>query len=89
MTNEQAIKIMKEEKSWESDDRKIDAYNMAIEALEMKMDIQDCISNGISIDVQKHEPIEIVMRDATKEELKGVDDYIKSISTPTGKSFYR
>ena len=35
-----------------------------------------------------NEPIEIVMRDATKEELKGVNDYIKSISTPTGKSFY-
>lgn len=53
MNNQQAIKILKEEKSWESDDRKIDAFNMGIEALEMKMDIQDCISNGISIDVQK------------------------------------
>lgn len=53
MNNQQAIKILKEEKSWESDDRKIDAFNMAIEALEMKMDIQDCISNRISIDVQK------------------------------------
>ena len=39
--------------------------------------------------ISNNEPIEIVMRDATKEELKGVDDYIKSISTPTGKSFYR
>lgn len=38
--------------------------------------------------IYNNEPIEIVMRDATKEELKGVDDYIKSISTPTGKSFY-
>lgn len=38
--------------------------------------------------ISNNEPIEIVMRDATKEELKGVDDYIKSISTPTGKSFY-
>ena len=28
------------------------------------------------------------MRDATKEEQKGVDDYIKNISIPTGKSFY-
>lgn len=38
--------------------------------------------------IYNNEPIEIVMRDATKEELKSVDDYIKSISTPTGKSFY-
>lgn len=35
-----------------------------------------------------NEPIEIVMRDATKEEQKGVDDYIKNISMPTGESFY-
>ena len=34
MNNQQAIKILKEEKSWESDDRKIDAFNMGIEALE-------------------------------------------------------
>ena len=38
--------------------------------------------------ISNNEPIEIVMRDATKEELKSVDDYIKGISTPTGKSFY-
>ena len=31
MNNEQAIKIMREEKSWESDDRKIDAFNIAIQ----------------------------------------------------------
>ena len=39
--------------------------------------------------ISNNEPIETVMRDATKEEQKGVDDYIKNISTPTGKSFYR
>ena len=38
--------------------------------------------------ISNNEPIEIVMRNATKEELKNVDDYIKDISTPTGKSFY-
>lgn len=38
--------------------------------------------------ISNDEPIETVMRDATKEELKSVDDYIKGISTPTGKSFY-
>ena len=34
MTEQQAIKIIKEEKSWESDGRKIDAFIMAIDALE-------------------------------------------------------
>ena len=34
MTEQQAIKIIKEEKSWESDDRKIDAFILAIDALE-------------------------------------------------------
>ena len=34
MTEQQAIKIIKEEKSLESDDRKIDAFIMAIDALE-------------------------------------------------------
>jgi HD-GYP domain-containing protein (c-di-GMP phosphodiesterase class II) len=33
MTNKQAIKILQEEKSWKIDDRKIDAFIMAIEAL--------------------------------------------------------
>lgn len=33
MTENQAIKILQEEKSWESDDRKIDAFIMAIDAL--------------------------------------------------------
>ena len=57
-----------------------------------------CLRNGITSCyepeeilkqiISNNEPIEIVMRDATKEELKGVNDYIKSISTHTGKSFY-
>lgn len=34
MNEQQAIKILQEEKSWESDDRKIDAFIMGIEALE-------------------------------------------------------
>ena len=34
MNEKQAIKILKEEKSWESDDRKIDAFLMGTEALE-------------------------------------------------------
>ena len=37
MTEQQAIKILKEEKSWESDDRKIDAFVMGIEALEKQI----------------------------------------------------
>ena len=41
--------------------------------------------------VQEHPTIPITitaMRDATPEELKGVHDYIKSISTKTGVNFY-
>ena len=34
MTEKDAIKIIKEEKSWESDNRKIDAFILAIDALE-------------------------------------------------------
>lgn len=37
MDSKHAIKILKEEKSWESDDRKIDAFNMAIKALEKQI----------------------------------------------------
>lgn len=43
MTNEHAIKILKEEKSWESDDRKIDAFIMGIEALSLIDKIGDVI----------------------------------------------
>lgn len=34
MTEQQAIRIIKEEKSWESDDRKIDAFIIAVDAIE-------------------------------------------------------
>ena len=37
MTEIQAIKILEEEKSWESDNRKIDAFTMAISALEKQV----------------------------------------------------
>lgn len=49
MNNQQAIKILKEEKSWESDDRKIDAFNMGIEALEKQIPkIPDVEGDGYS-----------------------------------------
>ena len=35
MTNKQAIKILQEEKSWEYDDRKIDAFNSGIDAIKI------------------------------------------------------
>lgn len=43
MTNIHAIKILEEEKSWESDDRKIDAFIMGIEALKVVDKIVDII----------------------------------------------
>ena len=50
MTEQQAIKILKEEKSWESDNRKIDAFSMGIEALEklnkLKEYVDECTSCG-------------------------------------------
>ena len=45
MTEQQAIKILKEEKSWESDDRKIDAIIMGIEALEKQILIKEVLNN--------------------------------------------
>lgn len=45
MTEQQAIKILKEEKSWESDDRKIDAFIMGIEALEKQILIKEVLNN--------------------------------------------
>lgn len=33
-------------------------------------------------------PVCIVMRDATSEEIRGVNDYIESISKPTGENFF-
>lgn len=35
MTIQQAVKIIAEEKSWESDDRKIDAFNEALIAMQI------------------------------------------------------
>lgn len=35
MTIQQAAKIITEEKSWESDDRKIDAFNEALTAMQI------------------------------------------------------
>lgn len=35
MTIQQAVKIITEEKSWESDDRKIDAFNEALTAMQI------------------------------------------------------
>ena len=43
MTEQEAIKIITEGKSWESDDRKIDAFIMAIDALE---EIQEYMAIG-------------------------------------------
>lgn len=43
MTNIHAIKILEEEKSGESDDRKIDAFIMGIEALKVVDKIVDII----------------------------------------------
>ena len=48
MTNTHAIKILEEEKSWESNDRKIDAFIMGIEALKAV----DKIINIIKIEQQ-------------------------------------
>lgn len=48
MTNTHAIKILEEEKSWESNDRKIDAFIMGIEALKAV----DKITNIIKIEQQ-------------------------------------
>ena len=37
--------------------------------------------------ITNSEPV-IVMRDATSEEIRGVNDYIESISKPTGENFF-
>ena len=43
MTNMQAVMILEEKKSWESNDIKIDAFNMGIEALQVIEKIIDII----------------------------------------------
>ena len=47
MNNNQAIKILEEEKSWESDNRKIDAFNMGIKALEMQEKITEIVNRQL------------------------------------------
>lgn len=44
MDRKHAVKILKEEKSWESDDRIIDAFNVGIEAIEKLCTIEDVLS---------------------------------------------
>ena len=44
MNEQQAIKILKEEKSWESDNRKIDAFNIGIDALEKQIKIKKILN---------------------------------------------
>lgn len=44
MNEQQAIKILKEEKSWESDNRKIDAFNIGINALEKQIKIKEILN---------------------------------------------
>lgn len=41
MNEQQAIKIIKEEKSWESDNRKLEAFNAAITALELMHELNE------------------------------------------------
>ena len=38
--------------------------------------------------ITNSEPVCIVMRDATSEEIRGVNDYIESISKQTGENFF-
>ena len=59
MTEQQAIKIIKEEKSWESDDRKIDAFIMAIDAME---EIQQYRAIGTVEELQKAEKEEDILK---------------------------
>lgn len=44
MNEQQAIKILKEEKSWESDNRKIDAFDIGIDALEKQIKIKEILN---------------------------------------------
>lgn len=82
MNNTQAIKILAEEKSWESDDRKIDAFILGIEALksvaEMKgrIELADSMLNE-TIKCQRNK-MEIANKDENDiEYLKAYD--IKSL----------
>ena len=46
MTNEQAIKIIKEERAWESSERIKDAFDLAIKALEKQVAVSRIIIEG-------------------------------------------
>ena len=47
MNNNQAIKLLEEEKSWESDNRKIDAFNMGIRALKIQEKITEIVNRQL------------------------------------------
>ena len=47
MNNNQAIKLLEEEKSWESDNRKIDAFNMGIRALKIQEKITEVVNRQL------------------------------------------
>lgn len=65
------------------------ALDMAIQALEQSMSIMVYPQvDGITPTVVAHADGERKMRDATPEEQKSVNDYIKSISKPTGINFW-
>lgn len=49
MNSRQAIKILKEEKSWESDDRKIEAFVLGIAALESVEALKNRFINGMNV----------------------------------------
>ena len=79
MTEKQAIKILKGEKSWESDDRKIDAFILAIQALEEIQEyrelgtvkgIVNLFNNQRTIIATQHETLKQYREIGTVEELK-------------------
>lgn len=49
MNSRQAIKILKEEKSWESDDRKIEAFVLGIDALESVEALKNKFIDGMKV----------------------------------------
>ena len=69
MTEQEAIKIINEEKSWESDDRKIDAFIMAIDALEEIQKYRELERklNGVDLTM----PVNTFMEKAAEGEMQG------------------
>ena len=85
MTADQAIKILEEEKSWESNDRIIDAFIMAISALEelkeyklkefqCHLEREEGVAIGYSRALEEFEPI-------TGYYYKGQQLYVKKGAT--------